>query len=86
MSAADCSGGTVGLRRRSRASRPNAAHLPGRGALIADSRAWTGVVAGGALWQFGMVSVASVLNDQQIAAIRHCAIIRANEDKALGDK
>jgi hypothetical protein len=38
------------------------------------------------LWQFGMVSVASVPNDQQIEAIRHCAINRANEDKALGDK
>src|SRR5437762_2501446 len=57
-----------------------------RSALIADGKAWASVVHDGALRDRGMVSFANVLNPQQIEAIRHYVIKRANEDKALGDK
>jgi quinohemoprotein ethanol dehydrogenase len=55
-----------------------------RSALIRDGEAWAKVVHGGALHAQGMVSFADVLNLQQIEAIRHYVIKRANEDKALG--
>ena len=55
-----------------------------RSALIADSKAWASVVHEGARRDQGMVSFASVLNLEQIEAIRHYVIQRANEDKALG--
>ena len=55
-----------------------------RSALIADSKAWASVVHDGVLRDQGMVGFANVLNLQQIEAIRHYVIKRANEDKALG--
>ena len=55
-----------------------------RSALIADDKAWASVVHDGALHSQGMVSFAPVLNPQQIEAIRHYVIKRANEDKAMG--
>jgi alcohol dehydrogenase (cytochrome c)/quinohemoprotein ethanol dehydrogenase len=55
-----------------------------RSGLIADAQAWKMVVHGGALKDNGMVSFADVLSSDQIDAIRHYVIKRANEDKALG--
>ena len=55
-----------------------------RSTLIADGKAWSSVVQAGALQERGMVSFANVLNPEQIEAIRHYVIMRANEDKALG--
>jgi len=57
-----------------------------RSALLADSAAWSSVVHDGALRTRGMVSFAAVLNSEQVEAIRHYIIKRANEDKALGDR
>jgi len=42
------------------------------------------VVHDGALQDQGMVGFENVLNPDQIDAIRHYVIKRANEDKALG--
>jgi quinohemoprotein ethanol dehydrogenase len=57
-----------------------------RSALIADSRAWASVVHDGALRSRGMVAFANVLSPEQVEAIRHYVIKRANEDKSLGDR
>jgi len=57
-----------------------------RSALLADSKAWASVVHEGTLRSRGMVSFASVLSPEQVEAIRHYVIRRANEDKALGDR
>jgi alcohol dehydrogenase (cytochrome c)/quinohemoprotein ethanol dehydrogenase len=57
-----------------------------RSALLTDSAAWSSVVHDGALRTRGMVSFAAVLNSEQVEAIRHFIIKRANEDKALGDR
>ena len=57
-----------------------------RSALLADAKAWESVVHEGVLRDQGMVSFASVLNGEQIEAIRHYVIKRANEDKALGGR
>jgi quinohemoprotein ethanol dehydrogenase len=57
-----------------------------RSRLIGDGKAWSSVVHDGALRERGMVSFANVMNPQQIEAIRHYVIKRANEDKGLGLK
>jgi alcohol dehydrogenase (cytochrome c)/quinohemoprotein ethanol dehydrogenase len=55
-----------------------------RSPALESSKSWAIVVHDGALRDQGMVSFASVLNPEQIEAIRHYVIKRANEDKALG--
>jgi PQQ-dependent dehydrogenase (methanol/ethanol family) len=57
-----------------------------RSALLAESAAWSSVVHEGALRSRGMISFAPVLTTEQVDAIRHYVIKRANEDKALGDR
>ena len=57
-----------------------------RSALLADSKVWASVVHDGALRTRGMIGFASVLNPEQVEAVRDYVIKRANEDKALGDR
>jgi alcohol dehydrogenase (cytochrome c)/quinohemoprotein ethanol dehydrogenase len=57
-----------------------------RSALLADSKVWTSVVHDGALRTRGMIGFASVLNPEQVEAVRDYVIKRATEDKALGDR
>ena len=56
-----------------------------RSPLLSDSRAWSSVVHEGALRTGGMIGFAPVLSSEQVDAIRHYVIKRANEDRALGD-
>lgn len=57
-----------------------------RSGLLGDAKGWAVVVHDGALKDNGMVSFANVLSREQIEAIRHYVINRANEDKKLGLK
>jgi quinohemoprotein ethanol dehydrogenase len=57
-----------------------------RSALLADGKVWTSVVHDGALRTRGMIGFASVLNPEQVEAVRDYVIKRANEDKALGER
>lgn len=54
-----------------------------RSGLLGDTKGWAAVVHDGALKANGMVSFANVLDRNQIEAVRHYVIKRANEDKAL---
>lgn len=57
-----------------------------RSGLLSDKKGWAVVVHDGALKANGMVSFSNVLGKDQIEAVRHYVINRANEDKALGIK
>ena len=57
-----------------------------RSPLLADGKAWLSVVHDGALRTRGMIGFASVLNPEQVEAVRDFIIKRANEDKSLGDR
>ena len=57
-----------------------------RSALLADGKVWASVVHDGALRTRGMIGFASVLNPEQVEAVRDYVIKRANEDKALGER
>ena len=57
-----------------------------RSGLLGDAKGWAAVVYDGALKDNGMVSFANVLSREQIEAIRHYVIHRADEDKKLGLK
>jgi alcohol dehydrogenase (cytochrome c)/quinohemoprotein ethanol dehydrogenase len=55
-------------------------------AVLNDAATWQTIVHDGALKDNGMVAFAPVMKADEIEAIRHYVIKRANEDKALGDK
>jgi alcohol dehydrogenase (cytochrome c)/quinohemoprotein ethanol dehydrogenase len=57
-----------------------------RSPALENAKAWRSVVHDGALRDQGMVGFANVLSAEQIDAIRHYVIKRANEDKALALK
>ena len=57
-----------------------------RSSMLTDPKGWMHIVLDGALQNDGMVSFARVLNAQQVDAVRHYVIKRANEDQALGDR
>lgn len=55
-----------------------------RSGALPDPDTWKMIVHDGALKDNGMVSWSNVMTPQQIEAIRHYVIKRANEDKGLG--
>ena len=55
-------------------------------ASLGNPKLWQQIVHDGLLSQNGMVAWKDQFNPDQIDAIRHYVIKRANEDKALGDK
>ncbi len=54
-----------------------------RSAALDNADSWNVIVKDGALEDSGMVGWSNVMSDEEISAIRHYVIKRANEDKAL---
>ena len=57
-----------------------------RSPLIIDGDAWASVAHEGTRGNLGMLGFGDVLTAEQIESIRHYVIMRANEDKALGNQ